>query len=96
MFNFKIIQGSFPICVFNNCLSLSPYSQNIFVLMFLALKFVWFANSNNNEILKDVFLGLDVVNSRQAHLTERVSIENQKFYQSEEEFNLAEATLKTK
>ena len=54
------------------------------------------SHSNDNKIVKDIFLGLDVVNSRQADLTDRVSTENQKFYQSEEEFNLAEAIQKTK
>ena len=60
------------------------------------LQHIFVSHSNDNEIVKDIFLGLDVVNSRQAHLTERVSIENEKFYQSEEEFNLAEAIQKTK
>ena len=63
---------------------------------FPTVRSIFVSHSNDNEIVKDIFLGLDVVNSRQAHLTERVSIENEKFYQSEEEFNLAEAIQKTK
>jgi|LakMenE01Jun11ns_1017448.scaffolds.fasta_scaffold5395908_1 hypothetical protein len=47
-------------------------------------------------MFQDIALGLDVVNSRQDHLSQRVSIENEKFYKSEEQFNIAEAIQKTK
>ena len=52
--------------------------------------------SISNLRLSDIALGLDVVNSRQAHLTQRVSVENEKFYLCEEEFNIADAIQKTK
>lgn len=40
--------------------------------------------------------GLDIVNSRQAHLADRVSIENDRFQRLKEEFNLEEAIQKTR
>ena len=45
---------------------------------------------------KDIALGLDVVNSRQEHLAKRVSLQNEKFYESEETFNVGEAVQKTR